>query len=781
MVFSLTTMDPIPTTTEALLERDAWVRALAAAVVRDGSAADDAAQETWLRVLSARVGGPIRVSAGWFVTLVHNVARNTRRDEARRESRQRQGAQPERDPAPGPLDFAVYEERRAELVALVSRLPDAQRDVVLARFWEGLEPAEIAERNGEAAAAVRQRLRRAVVALRSRLDRSESSSARAWLAPLLVGGGLSPPVSAPGAAAPAARVGGTAAGSVATLTGMVMKKLNVAAVLGLVGFVVVGGVLWWGLDSASDRAPVAEPSALSTAGADARAPGEVARPEEVEGARTTVSGRAAPDSTKLVDATGDAVAGVAYWLDERPYRHHPAQPPADAPRTDAEGAFDLAAEGLGEGGFLWFEVSPTLALAVPRDRAASLARVTIPARRWVTAEIRGLPADQPWRIQMQPGSYSVEHGEGHSSQEVDTVDGADGTRVWVVRREVVRSGESGGASARYRVVEGLPLAFRFNSRGFVVKPDFQFVRQPEDVVSHAHVAKDVIRIRVVEADGATPSGLGGRALFVQPEDGWTMFAHTFDGGRGSVGWDRERERAGVQVVVLLEDGEVFRRPLAEIDFERMAELVLRRGTGRAAARTLDAGVLDAADPVAEVYVDYEGRVQTASQFTSFDPIPVHETRDAGAWLHGPHLVVQTSDAVLPVGAVWVVTASGRYFEVQEERLVELESRVLPSLDPRALIEELASGRTKATLIVLHEVAWPGREPVDHLGWSTVRTLWFRDTPGWGWRFGTNNRSADHRPLPESIGLRAPVGGRSRLRARVWGEGHHRVILEHAIR
>ena len=65
-------------------------------------------------------------------------------------------------------------------------LPTAQRDVLVARYWQGLEPHEIAARNQEEPAAVRQRLRRATENVRARIGRRQDECA-AWLAPFLVG------------------------------------------------------------------------------------------------------------------------------------------------------------------------------------------------------------------------------------------------------------------------------------------------------------------------------------------------------------------------------------------------------------------------------------------------------------------------------------------------------------------------------------------------------------------------------------------------------------------
>src|SRR5690606_12989445 len=181
------TMDSLSPSTTDLLARDAWLRRLAAAVACDDAHAADLAQETWLRVLRARLQEPLRDVNAWLATLLHNTARNMERGAARRRRRENIVARDRAEAAADPFDLAVYEERRRTLVAAVEALPPAQRDVVVARYWRGFEPAEIARRNGEDPAAVRQRLRRALARLRAGLDDEGRGGRAAWLAPLWIG------------------------------------------------------------------------------------------------------------------------------------------------------------------------------------------------------------------------------------------------------------------------------------------------------------------------------------------------------------------------------------------------------------------------------------------------------------------------------------------------------------------------------------------------------------------------------------------------------------------
>lgn len=223
-------MYPLDPSDRAILGCDTRLRELAAALAGDGVGADDLAQEVWLRLLQVH-GAPVRRPAAWLRALLKNAARNLRRADARRRGRDGAVARPEQDPAPGPFDLAEYEERRAQLVAAVASLPPAQRAVLIARYWEGMEPADLARRTGASAAAVRQRLHRALQTLRTQLD-ARTGDRRAWLLPLLSAG------RAPIAAANATGTVATTAGAIVLLAGFTMKKalttgVCIAMLLGL--------------------------------------------------------------------------------------------------------------------------------------------------------------------------------------------------------------------------------------------------------------------------------------------------------------------------------------------------------------------------------------------------------------------------------------------------------------------------------------------------------------------------------------------------------------------
>jgi RNA polymerase sigma-70 factor (ECF subfamily) len=151
-------------------------------LLRDESAAEDAFQDTWLRVLKAldRFDPQLRV-APW----VYRIATNLCRDQVRR---RRHRAHPSLDqparpgeegvlgelvpsPDPGP-DARVESELLGEQVRLaVEQLPDRQREAFVLRHYQGLSYEEIARAQKCSLPAVKSNIHHAVVTLRRRLER----------------------------------------------------------------------------------------------------------------------------------------------------------------------------------------------------------------------------------------------------------------------------------------------------------------------------------------------------------------------------------------------------------------------------------------------------------------------------------------------------------------------------------------------------------------------------------------------------------------------------------
>lgn len=220
--------------TETLLAHAGWMRALALGLVRDPSAADDAALATLLHPPPADAA-----LRPWLSQVVRRLAWRRARSERRRGERELQA----RDPA-GPEEasetLARLDLQRALLDA-VRALEEPVRTTIVQRYFEGRSAAEIAVASGVPASTVRARTARGLELLRGRLDR-ETGSRVDWMAlvaPLL------PRELAPAGIAPGAVTASTLAQGALTVT---LAKIALTA-----GAAVVAGLAWWSF--AADDAP----------------------------------------------------------------------------------------------------------------------------------------------------------------------------------------------------------------------------------------------------------------------------------------------------------------------------------------------------------------------------------------------------------------------------------------------------------------------------------------------------------------------------------------------
>ena len=162
---------------ESLLTQIEWLQRLAGQLIADPGRADDAAQEVWLAALQhppARAEGP----RPWLARVLRNALRERYRADSSRHERERsvaraEAAAPSIDAPSEPrarelseIDLALHGHRR--LVEAVLALDEAQRRIVVQRFWHDLTPMEIAARDGLPVATVKSRLRRALARLRER-------------------------------------------------------------------------------------------------------------------------------------------------------------------------------------------------------------------------------------------------------------------------------------------------------------------------------------------------------------------------------------------------------------------------------------------------------------------------------------------------------------------------------------------------------------------------------------------------------------------------------------
>ena len=146
--------------------------------MRDEASAEDLVQDT----LATAVERPPREGASlrsWLATVARRLALDRRRSEERRSAREERASRPES--VEGPVPALERLELGRELLDAVVALREPHRTAIYLRFWEGLEPAAIAERLGVPVKTVKSRLYRAIEELRVRLDARSSEGRERWL------------------------------------------------------------------------------------------------------------------------------------------------------------------------------------------------------------------------------------------------------------------------------------------------------------------------------------------------------------------------------------------------------------------------------------------------------------------------------------------------------------------------------------------------------------------------------------------------------------------------
>ena len=205
---------------EDLLQHQDWLGRLASRLVHGSSEAQDLVQETLLVGSSTTPPADVNLRA-WLGGVARNLARARGRKGARRTEREANVARDDR--VPSVLTEVTTIERQRDLLDALMELPETQRRVVMARYYEGWPPRRMASEFSLPLATVKSQLQRGLAGLRTRLDATYGDR-KSWTVALL----------------PLARSSGLRAG------GLVAGKGFMAAAAGVL---VLGGVGAWALSA----------------------------------------------------------------------------------------------------------------------------------------------------------------------------------------------------------------------------------------------------------------------------------------------------------------------------------------------------------------------------------------------------------------------------------------------------------------------------------------------------------------------------------------------------
>src|SRR5262245_22725356 len=145
---------------ETLLEHADYVRALARQLVFDEELAQDVEQQTWLAALEHAPRDP-RSPRAWLASIARNFAFRAWRGQARRTHREHAASKPE-SAVTTPADILERESVRRALIEAVLALDEPYRTALILRYFDELEPREIAHRLGVPFDTVRTRIKRGV-------------------------------------------------------------------------------------------------------------------------------------------------------------------------------------------------------------------------------------------------------------------------------------------------------------------------------------------------------------------------------------------------------------------------------------------------------------------------------------------------------------------------------------------------------------------------------------------------------------------------------------------
>ena len=490
------TENPIPSL-ESLLAHRRWVRGVARRLLRDEHAAEDLAQEAWVRAMRSPPD-PERDPKPWLRRVLKNLASNVRRGEGRRQKRETAWRESREQRSPEALVAEAEQHKR--LVNLLLDLEEPFKTALVLRFYEGLGPQEIAERLDVPVGTVHSRIARAIERIKTRLDEEENGNRRAWIAGLLPLAGLDRH----------ARAAATTA-TTTSLTGilvMTLSKPKVALLtVLLVGCLVVGGV-WLASDSSGDGSGANTLPDLLTSEAAPKLEGRGAAPiadaeADGRGSRGSPSGPAA-DAARVVrgtvrDAAGNPVSGAevmalpvgAPGLDEDEL----AEPRYGRTHTTSDGTFEVRLAERGSARLLAFAEGHTAGSTL-LDEA-------------LLGEPVELALGEPWRLCVRvadaDGAWPADCEVELRDRALDVLDRAIDPRRQAFHVDLAAPG-SGNERAVALHRTGSVWLFAMPPRGLAAVPRMTRLAQPTDEVTIRIVRSGELTVRLFDARADQPLG-----------------------------------------------------------------------------------------------------------------------------------------------------------------------------------------------------------------------------------------------------------------------------------
>jgi RNA polymerase sigma-70 factor (ECF subfamily) len=135
--------------------------------------ADDALQDTYLRLEAGQELHPVRSPRAYLLKMAFNMALSRRRTERRRMTvSEGEAILDSMDPSPGPEQVTLARSEMDALRRALTQMPERRRAMFLASWSEGLSNAEIADRFGLGVRMVQLELKAAADYCAAQLGRS---------------------------------------------------------------------------------------------------------------------------------------------------------------------------------------------------------------------------------------------------------------------------------------------------------------------------------------------------------------------------------------------------------------------------------------------------------------------------------------------------------------------------------------------------------------------------------------------------------------------------------